>query len=70
MPWVKFIANYNFVVTPAVTIAYKAGMVEFVHRRCATLAVAAGRAERTERPEGRFAAKGKRSTAKSGKDVA
>lgn len=60
MPWVRFTGNFNFAVTPAVTIAYRAGMTQFVHRRCADKAVASGRAEIIGRPAGYSASKGKR----------
>lgn len=46
MPWISFTADYDWKPTPAVTIAYKAGMTQFVTRACATLAVAAGKAVR------------------------
>ncbi|HEY0120552.1 MAG TPA: hypothetical protein VGC14_02125 [Rhizobium sp.] len=59
MPWVRFIRSFNFAITPAVTIAYRAGMVEFVHRRCADKAVSGGRAEIVVRPGERTAPKGK-----------
>jgi len=47
MPWVRFIADFDF--SPAarrgwVTVAYKAGMTKNVTRECAEKAVAAGRA--------------------------
>jgi hypothetical protein len=60
MPWVRFIKDYDFKPTPAVTIAYKAGMTEYVTRRCATLAIASEKAARAEQPPGRFARKGRR----------
>ncbi len=60
MPWVHFTRDFNFAVTPAVTIAYRVGMVEFVHRRCAGEAVAKSRGRIVDRPAGRKASKGKR----------
>jgi hypothetical protein len=51
--WVRFTSDYDF--SPAarngrVTVAYKAGMVQNVTRECATLAVAAEKAVRTNSP--------------------
>lgn len=44
--WIRFLADYDFRATPGSTIAYKAGMVQNVTAKCATLAVAAGKAVR------------------------
>lgn len=44
--WVRFTSDFDFKPTPQATIAYKAGMVANVTRACATLAVAAGKADR------------------------
>ncbi len=53
MPWLRFIAPFDF--SPAarggrVTIAYPAGMVRNVTRECAALALAAGKAKATVSP--------------------
>ncbi|QIG68725.1 hypothetical protein EVB67_075 [Rhizobium phage RHph_TM3_3_14B] len=50
MPWVRFTADMDWKPKPAVTIAYKAGMVRLVTRACAAKATDAGKAEKTERP--------------------
>lgn len=53
MPWVRFLSDYDFRPPEAprrICIAYKAGMVQFVRRVCADEAIAAGKAELTERP--------------------
>jgi predicted secreted protein len=53
MPWLRFLADYDFRPPEAprrIRIAYKAGMVQFVRRVCADEATAAGKAELTERP--------------------
>ena len=47
MPRVKFVADFDWKPTPAVTIAFKAGWTGLVTTPCAELAVAKGRAERT-----------------------
>lgn len=45
MAWVKFTADHDH-REPGFTTAYKTGMVENVTAKCATLAIAAGRAVR------------------------
>lgn len=45
---IRFLADYDYKPRPQVTIAYKAGKVEFVHLECAEKAVAAGKAEYVE----------------------
>jgi hypothetical protein len=50
MPWVRFLADYDWRATPAVTFAYKAGTVANVTTPCAKAAKAAGKATPTERP--------------------
>lgn len=52
MPWVRFVRDFDWWPQPRVTIAYKAGSVVLVTRRCAERAVAAGRAVRVARPRG------------------
>lgn len=42
---VRFIADFDYSPTKQITIAYKAGMVEFVRLECAQQAIAAGKAE-------------------------
>jgi hypothetical protein len=51
--WLRFTADFNFKPSPAVTISYRAGMTKNVTRACAAAAVAAAKAEPTERPPGR-----------------
>lgn len=46
MAWVRFTHDYNFAATPAVTIAYKTGMVMNVPSPAAVQAIAAGKAVR------------------------
>lgn len=52
MPWVRFTSDFDFRPPERrrVRIAYKAGMVLFVRRCCATLAFEKGRAVPSERP--------------------
>jgi hypothetical protein len=50
MPWVRFLADFDWKPMPAVTVAYKANMVRLVTRDCAAVAVAAAKAINTERP--------------------
>jgi len=49
--WVRFVADFDWRATPAVTFAYKAGTIEFVTRACAE--EAGDRAEVVARPAGR-----------------
>jgi hypothetical protein len=42
---IRFIRDFDYHPTPQVTIAYKAGMTEFVRLECAEQAVAKGAAE-------------------------
>lgn len=51
MPWVRFVADFNWHPRHNVTIAFKAGMVLLVTGRCAVEAQLAGRAEPAQRPE-------------------
>jgi hypothetical protein len=53
MPWVRFLADYDWRATPAVTIAYKADTVALVTTPCAAAAQAAGKAEACQRPKGK-----------------
>lgn len=53
MPWVRFLADYDWRPTPAVTFAYKADTVVNVTTPCATAAKAAGKAETAHRPKDR-----------------
>lgn len=50
MARVRFTADFDYRATGGSTIAYKKGMVMSVTRRCATLAIAAGKAERVGSP--------------------
>lgn len=49
MAWVRFTADFDFKPSAAVTIGYLVGMVENVPTRCATEAVAAGKAVRMKK---------------------
>lgn len=53
MPWVRFLADYDWRATPAVTIAFKADTVALVTTPCAAAAKAAGKAETSPRPKER-----------------
>ncbi|RUM99032.1 hypothetical protein EET67_05175 [Pseudaminobacter arsenicus] len=46
MAWVRFESDMDWSPRHGVTVAYKAGMTQNVTARCATLAVAAGKAVR------------------------
>lgn len=48
--WVRFTEDFDFKPKPAVTIAYKAGMVMNVTRACADKAIAIGSAEKAKAP--------------------
>jgi hypothetical protein len=50
MAWIRFTADFNFRPKVVTTIAYKKGMVMNVTGQCATLAIAAGKAVRMEKP--------------------
>lgn len=52
MPWVRFLADYDWRATPAVTIAFKADTVALVTTPCAAAVKAAGKAEACQRPKG------------------
>ncbi len=51
--WLLFLRNFDFRPPEKrrICIAYKAGMVKFVRRICGEQAIAAGKAERTVRPQ-------------------
>lgn len=49
--WVRFLADYDWRATPAVTIAYKADTVANVTTPCAAAAKASGHAEACQRPK-------------------
>ncbi|ADH87356.1 hypothetical protein Snov_0019 [Ancylobacter novellus DSM 506] len=53
MPWVRFIADFDFKPKPAITIAYRAGFVGLVSRSCAAKAKARGLAIPVSRPGSR-----------------
>lgn len=53
MPWVRFIADFDFKPKESVTVAFKAGTLRIVPRAAAAQAVAEGKAEAAERPPGR-----------------
>tara|TARA_R110002020_G_scaffold53905_8_gene150482 strand:+ start:17352 stop:17534 length:183 start_codon:yes stop_codon:yes gene_type:complete len=50
MPYVRFLADYDFKPKPAVTIAFQAGMTKMVTRAAAAQAMAAGKAVPADRP--------------------
>ncbi len=52
MPWLLFTSDFDFVPPekPMVCVSYKRGMVQFVRRICATIALAQGKAVAAERP--------------------
>jgi len=52
MPWVRFVEDFDWRATPAVTLAYKAGTIAIVTTPCAEAAKAAGKAEAAQRPKG------------------
>jgi len=49
MPWVRFIADFDFKPVPGVTIGYLAGMEKNVTTPCAGAAVDAGKAVRLKK---------------------
>jgi hypothetical protein len=53
MAWVKFTRDFTYTHPALLTVstAYKAGMVQQVVTSCAEAAIAAGAAQRTERPK-------------------
>lgn len=50
MPWVRFLADFDFRATAAVTIAYKEGMVRNVTTRCAKTATSQKKAVKIPTP--------------------
>ena len=52
MPWVRFVAPFDWRVSPRQFIAYEAGMVLLVTTACARAAKAAGAAESAVKPKG------------------
>lgn len=52
MPWVRFMADFDWKPKPAVTLAFRAGEERLVTTPCAAAAVAAGKAERIHKPKG------------------
>lgn len=50
MPWVRFVADFDFKPKESVTVAFKAGTLRIVPRAAAVQAIAAGKAEAAERP--------------------
>jgi hypothetical protein len=52
MPWLHFTADFDW-RQPGFTIAYKAGTTKNVTRDCAAAALAKGKAEPADRPQGR-----------------
>lgn len=52
MPWVKFIQDFDWRATPAVTFGYKAGSTVLVTTPCAKAAKAAGKAENAKPQKG------------------
>ena len=60
MPWVRFTEDFDWNPAPRSTIAYKAGMIQNVTRRCQEAARAAGKvvSAKTPRRPARKAADG------------
>lgn len=52
MPWIRFLEDFDWKPTPAVTVAYRSGMTMLVTTACAKAALAKGSAERTSKPRG------------------
>jgi len=50
MPWMRFSADWDWKPRPSTTVAFRSGDIKFVTRACASRALAAGKAESTERP--------------------
>lgn len=50
MPWVRFVADFDFKPKPGITIGYRAGYVGLVSRSCAEKAKARGCAVTVGRP--------------------
>lgn len=50
MPWVRFLSDFDFRATAAVTIAYKEGMVRSVTTRCANAAISQKKAAKVPTP--------------------
>jgi hypothetical protein len=50
MPWVRFIAAFNYAVRHNVVIAYKPGLSCLVKADCAAQAISLGKAVAIERP--------------------
>jgi len=50
MPWVRFDQDFDFKPRAAVTIAYPAGHIGLVPRKCAEAVKAAGKGVETRRP--------------------
>lgn len=50
MPWIRFSGDFNHRVTPAVTVAYKAGWSGLVTTPYAAAAIASGKASRLKTP--------------------
>lgn len=48
---IKFLRDFDYHPAPSITIAYKAGMVQFVRLECAQQAVSGGYAEHVPAPE-------------------
>ena len=51
MPWVEFIADFEFRPSPSTSIDYLSGMRLSVTEACAAQAVAAGKAKRVATPK-------------------
>lgn len=50
MPWLRFLADFDWKPQPTITIAYLAGATELVTRACAAAATSTGKSIIIERP--------------------
>jgi hypothetical protein len=53
--WVRFTSDFDWRPPErkgTVTVAYRAGMTKYVRKACAEAAIAAGKAQPTDRPDG------------------
>jgi hypothetical protein len=51
MPWVRFIADFDFKPAPRITLAFHAGQVRLVTTACAAAASTKGKAVRATKPK-------------------
>ena len=65
---VRFLADFDYLPEPRITVAYRKGQIEFVKLECAEKAIAAGKAEYVyfKVPNAGVGSKVKRKGAKNG----